>query len=234
MRNLEVPTSIHASTLTTQPTNNTTTNNHDENNDKDSAGISRTSYSSHAANSNIMLWGAIHTLTVPILTKLGYIQQASKPSLIPNHTFLWAVDALPPVKPLPQGVIWGQLQPEHFALVRSRTQIPRQDRTLAVLPNLGIFDENDAERPVAWAFIGLDASLTTLHVEPEFRGRGLAKAITTKLFKEKMGLFWAEGVEKLAHGYVINGNAESEGMCRSLGGRSDWEVYWVRVDLGEV
>lgn len=42
------------------------------------------------------------------------------------------------------------------------------------------------------------------------------------------------GRPRLAHGYVIAGNEESEGMCRSLGGRRGWDVYWLRVDLGLV
>ena len=62
----------------------------------------------------------------------------------------------------------------------------------------------------------------------------MAKAMTVKLFRERMGLFWEEGLTKWAHGYVIRGNKESEGMCRSLKGRSDWDVYWVRVDLAAV
>jgi len=72
-----------------------------------------------------------------------------------------------------------------------------------------------------------------LHVEEAWRDRGLAKAITTKLFREKMDRFWEEGVEQLGHGYVIVGNKASEGMCRSLGGRSEWQCYWLRIDLSK-
>ena len=146
------------------------------------------------------------------------------------------MDALPPLKDLPKGLQWGQLERSkgHFSLVRSRTQIPRQDSTLAVLPNIGIFTTDAEQRLIAWAFVGLDASLTTLHVEPEYRRQGLAKVVTTKLFREKMGMFWEEGMQRLAHGYVIVGNKESERMCRSLGGKNEWEVSWLRVDLGRV
>lgn len=34
---------------------------------------------------------------------------------------------------------------------------------------------------VAWAFLGPDGSLTSLHVEPGHRGRGLAKAVAGRL-----------------------------------------------------
>lgn len=222
MRDLGLPESIHSQASANDMEIAT-----------DHLGLTVADYGSHAANPNIMLWGSIHERTVPILTRLNYIAPGFKTSLVPNHSFVWDVGQMQPLdqRALPEGLRWGQLTPEHFALVKSRTQIPRQDKTLAVLPNLAIF-ETETDRPVDWAFVGLDGSLTTLHTEQEWRGKGLAKMLTTKLFKEKMGRFWEEGVPRLAHGYVIDGNKESEGMCRSLGGVSEWQVYWLRVDLG--
>ena len=227
MKSLDVPTSIHQS----HGDENSTEKQLDI--EKDKVGLSRHDYGGHAADERVMLWGATHEKTSLIIDRLGILTWKYKAALVPNFTFIWDVDSLPPVKTLPTGLKWGELKLEHFALVRSRTQIPRQDRTLSVLPNLGIFVE-DTDQLVSWAFVGLDASLTTLHVESEWRGKGLAKAITTKLFRDKMGIFWEDGIQKLAHGYVIVGNEESEGLCRSLGGRSDWEVYWLRVDLSKV
>lgn len=234
MKALPIPISIHQDVLdakTTQLDNDST---------KDSVGLSRDDYASHMLDPNIMLWGATHERTLPLLQQLGVAGgERFKAAATPNLMFTWDVDALAEERELPEGLLWGELKQSHFALVRSRTQIPRQDRTLAILPNIGIFPDvphpQQAHRkPIAWVFVGLDASLTTLHVEPEWRGRGLAKAITKKLFREKMGLFWEDGVTKWAHGYVIRGNKESEGMCRSLNGSSDWDVYWVRVDLSRV
>lgn len=107
---------------------------------------------------------------------------------------------------------------------------------MASLPSLAIYPAagnggSGGGPPVAWAFIGLDTSVTTLHVEPEWRGRGLGKAVTTKLFKQGMQRFWEDGVQRLAHGYVVMGNDASEGMMRGLGGRDMWKCYWLRVDL---
>ena len=82
--------------------------------------------------------------------------------------------------------------------------------------------------------MGLDSSLTTLHVEPEYRRLGLAKMLTTKLLREEMDNFWQDGIERLAQGYVIVGNEASAGMCRALGGRAEWEVYWIRVDVNQI
>lgn len=198
---------------------------------KDTGGYSRDEYGGHASNPNIMLWGGVHEKNVPILRRLGLIGRDFESLVVPNHTFIWNVDEMADARPLPNDLRWGEVKPGHFALVRSRTQIPRQERTMAVLQSLAIYPV-DSQTPIAWVFVGLDSSLTTLHVEPEWRGKGLAKAITTKLLKEKLGKFWEEGVEKTAFGYVMVGNKASEGMCLSLGGRSDWAGYWLRVDLG--
>ena len=71
--------------------------------------------------------------------------------------------------------------------MKSRTQIPRQDATLAMVPSLALFpstsDLEDVD-PIAWAFLAPDGSLMTLHVEEPYRGRGLAKMLVEKLFRE--------------------------------------------------
>jgi len=228
-KNLPVPTSIHQAVLDADPSNDP---------GADHGGFSQKDYAGHAADTNIMLWGATHERTTEAMKRIGALSYKFKTSLMANYTFVWDVDRMPDPGNLPEGLRWGQLKPEHFHLVRSRTQIPRQDRTLAVLPNIGIFPStSDAHAgsnpdPVAWVFVGLDGSLTTLHVEKAWRGKGLAKAITTKLFKEKMQGLWEPEQIHYAYGFVIKGNEESEGMCRSLGGVSGWMVYWLRVDLG--
>ncbi|KAK6433986.1 hypothetical protein LTR95_009837 [Oleoguttula sp. CCFEE 5521] len=204
----------------------------------DSAGLSKADYAAHASNPNVMLWGSIHARTIPYLKTLDVLSGESSTTVVPNHMFIFDVPSMSIPLDLPPSVRWGRLSKEHFALVRSRTQIPRRDRTLAALPNLGLFPTSgtvlEQASPIAWAFVGLDASLTTLHVEPAHRRIGLAQKLTTKLFREEMDLFFADGMEKLAQGYVIVGNEASKGMCESLGGKAEWTVYWVRVDLGKV
>jgi len=186
---------------------------------------------------NIVLFGAIHSSTVPHLQSLNLLS----PPLLPpnaNHTFVFPLATLPPAKPLPPNLRWGKLSPDHFPLVRSRTEIARQDYTLARLPNLAIFpkDQVDSDAaPVAWGFVGLDGSLTTLHTEKEYRRLGLGMMLSAKLFREEMGRFFdGEGEERLAHGNVLVGNEASAGMCRNLGGEDVGRVCWVCVDLGRV
>lgn len=228
IKHLPVPTSIHQETLLS---------NDDE---QDHSGTSRKDYSAHMLSTSVLLCGAIHEKSIPVFERTNLIKHVFVAGSVPNHEYIFNLDQ-PPMSELlsketllPQDLRWGELQYKHFALVRSRTQIPRQDRTLAELPNTAIFPITtpDADpEPVAWAFVGLDGSLTTLHVEPERRGRGLAKQIATKLFRDKMDIFWEDGMPRLAHDYVIKGNTASVGVSESIGGRSEWDAHWVRVDL---
>ena len=196
---------------------------------------SRDEYGGHAGDPNIMLWGAVHERTAKVLRRLGVVAEQFKTSLHPNHTFVFELDAMPPARPLPEGLVWGELPAKHLGLVRSRTQIPRQEKTLASLPRLAVYQSSDSDGPpIAWAFVGLDGSLTTLHVEEAWRGKGIAKVVTHKLFHECMYRFWDDdGGKRIAHGYVMDGNEASANMCRSLGGKDRWRTYWVRVDLGK-
>ena len=182
-------------------------------------------------NPATMLWGAVHATTTAHLQALGLAATNLLP-VMPNHTFVFPLSALPAPTQLPPTLRWGKLQKQHFPLVRSRTEIARQDFTLARLPNLAVFPVEPADAaPVAWAFVGLDGSLTTLHTEASHRRLGLAMALTAKLFREEMGFFWEEGVERLALGNVAVGNEASASMCRRLGGEDIGQVFWVRVDL---
>ena len=197
---------------------------------------------------NILLLGALHSLTLPHLHSLSLLSPPLLPPT-PTHTFHFPLSALPPPASLPPNLRWGKLSPTHFPLVRSRTEIARQDYTLTRLPSLAIFPvEPEDAAPVAWCFVGLDGSLTTLHTEPEFRRLGFGSALSARVFREGMGRFW-EGEEvvldgdgngaveerlRLAHGNVAVGNEKSAGMCRRLGGREGSVVYWVTVDLGRV
>lgn len=208
----------------------------DDQDQKDFSGTSRGEYAAHMADEKIMLFGAIHSSTAEFLERMGVVKNVygKGAALVPNHTYVFTRARLPKLRlELPEGLRWGELGREHFGLVRSRTVIPRQAKTLAVLRNLAIFDESTGI-PIAWAFIQLDGSLSTLHVEADWRGRALAKMTAIKLFEEKMPELWEDGVEEWAHGYVIEGNMASCGVCEAVGGKRGWYAYWVRVDLGSV
>jgi hypothetical protein len=58
--------------------------------------------------------------------------------------------------------------------------------------------------------------------QEEYRGRGLAKAVASKLFRENVTDFAQDG---LAHADVGFENLQSQGVCKSLNGRVGWSVY---------
>ena len=145
---------------------------------------------------------------------------------------------------LPSGFEYGKVDPKDYSLVKSRTQIPRQDRTLCKLPSVAVYPADNSSttrEPIAWGFLGLDASLTTLHVEPACRGLGLAKSLSLRLFSEDMDIYCQHNPtptgennyvqERYAHADVAIDNRASQGVCESLGGKWHFEVFWIRVDL---
>ncbi|KAF2201770.1 hypothetical protein GQ43DRAFT_21558 [Delitschia confertaspora ATCC 74209] len=189
------------------------------------------SYLRHLLLPSVVTLGAVHHKIAKILLDTGLIC-AEFPGLeAPVNKFLFKISDLPETRPLPDGLRWGEMRPKDIAIVQARTHIPRATHTLLSLKSVAVF-EISTDQPVAWAFSGLDGSLTTLHVETEWRGRGIAKAVAAKVFREYAGSFTVdkEG-NSWAHADVYIGNVQSEAVCRSLGGVALWEIFWVRVDV---
>lgn len=153
--------------------------------------------------------------------------------------YIFRPSSLPETRDLPKDLRWGAVRPQDFALVRSRTAIPRQDATLALLPSLAIFRaEEHNGAPIAWAFLGLDGSLTSLHTEEAFRGLGLAKTLVSKLFREGghpdspvggRNMVVAKEQEMWFHADTALDNVSSRAVCRVLGGQEGWVVHWIRI-----
>ncbi|KAF1353674.1 hypothetical protein BDV97DRAFT_290344 [Delphinella strobiligena] len=198
--------------------------------------VGRGEYEGHMANPNIVLFGALHERTVDLMGKMDVLSQEFVGADIPYRKYMFDLSTeIVRDNTLPEDLVWGQLQPEHFSLVKSRTQIPRQDSTLRQLPNLAIFPR-DSSNPIAWSFLGPDASLSCLHVETEYRGRRLAKILSAKLFQSGMHTYW-QGTwspDSWAHADVAVDNAPSNGVCKSLNGNWSFHVYWVRVDMAKL
>ena len=104
--------------------------------------------------------------------------------------------------PLPPGYAFSTIHTSaDLRLTISRTQIPKTETTLAQLGNCCVRYTPPSSYPpsptspstptppparpilVAWAFLGPDGSLTSLHVEPPHRGLGLAKAVARRLLR---------------------------------------------------
>ena len=183
---------------------------------------------------------------------------------------------------LPPGLEWtgtGQgrdLDEDDIKLALSLTAIPRRVQTMLLLPRLGIWTTKASSASssdggedvngnpvvveqgtlVAWAFLGPDASLTTLHVQPSHRRRGLAQKLTRKLFAQvrdfpnpMLGKATAGTELKLQqqkayagigegqewnHADVLWDNEASAGTMRAVGARACWDDFWAVVDLGRL
>ncbi|OAX82858.1 hypothetical protein ACJ72_02787 [Emergomyces africanus] len=162
------------------------------------------------------------------------------------------------------------IQPRHLDLVISRTNIPLSKDVLEKLPSVALYFDGSSDNmtcsglgatadepsgcasgdiPVAWAFLGLDGSLCTLHVEEEHRGRGLAKVIAKEMMKSGMGAHGGgvftsapgsdgatmDKVKDNDHGRVYADvslqNKASRNVMRKLGGEPAWTVKWVVVEV---
>ncbi|OTA92117.1 hypothetical protein M434DRAFT_12622 [Hypoxylon sp. CO27-5] len=137
--------------------------------------------------------------------------------------WMFRLDDLPHVpSPLAPDMRWQGFRREDIPLMLSRTNIQRTERTIVLLRSTAVY-QNDGTTPVAWALLGPDSSLSGLHCEEEFRGKGFAKAVAIKIFRDHLkdydddGRCWAD---------VAPDNPKSQAVCKSLGGKVAWAVSW--------
>lgn len=142
--------------------------------------------------------------------------------------------------------------PAHFALVQSRTHIPRSKEQLATMFGVAVYYDGsedggckeghgECENPVAWAFLGKDGALATLHVEPEHRGRGLALQLSKEVMRRGMapeGIFGAGGasggdsrIRDWAHTEVAQMNQASRRVMEKIGGEVITMVSWTVIEM---
>lgn len=138
---------------------------------------------------------------------------------------------------LPPGYYFGPMPNEHLPQVVARTSIPRGLDTMASFFSLALFHHSDLT-PVGWGFLGKDASLTSLHTEPDHRGKGLAVLLSKELFRHQNEHFRTLGDEEAdgcqvdwAHADVAEGNVASRKVMEKIGGRVEWETCWIEVEL---
>ncbi|KAF2663009.1 hypothetical protein K491DRAFT_686168 [Lophiostoma macrostomum CBS 122681] len=188
-------------------------------------------YMRHLLTPSVVTLGACHDAIIKICDNAGLIRREFPGHDLPLNKFLFKVSDLPQTRELPEGLRWGEMREKDIDTVKARTSIPRTTQTLLSLKSVGVFEEH-TDTPVAWTFLGLDGSLTTLHTEPQYRGKGIGKAVAAKIFRDyapelavdNEGSAWA-------HADVYKGNVQSEAVCGSLGGSALWTIFWVRVDL---
>jgi ribosomal protein S18 acetylase RimI-like enzyme len=192
-------------------------------------------YLTHLLTPRVVTLGTLNSVLLPALTSRNLIRDDFPGLDAPNGKFIFEVSNTPVPKPLPPGLRWGTVRAQDIEDVQAGTAIPRATETLMRFKRIAVFPDG-ADRPVAWAFLSHDGSLSSMHVKSEYRGQGIAKSLAAKLFRESVEST-AEGEgerDDWAHADVYKGNVQSETVCRSIGGEPMWTVYWVRLDLGRV
>ncbi|KAL3463952.1 hypothetical protein BJX64DRAFT_107959 [Aspergillus heterothallicus] len=141
------------------------------------------------------------------------------------------------------------IQGHHIDLVKNRTNIPRSREALLAMggvalyhgdgPSASIGKQGSGEMPIAWAFLGFDGSLSSLHVEPEHRGRGLAALVGREVMKRGVEVFEPENScsgprgtsEEWYYADVAVDNAASRRVMEKMGGVARWRVAWMVVEV---
>jgi len=201
----------------------------------------------HKYDRNLILIGSLNTSVASLLQNRGWLSSVHPGLKVTYTKYIFARDSIPSTitDELPEGLRWGKVREKDMELVQTRTGIPRPASSLRKFPSVAIFATDTASRgeqdgtPIAWSFIGVDGSLITLHVEEEYRGRGLAKKLAANLFRTALPEAYdmtGEPEGGYAHADVALTNAASKGVCLSLGAKNpnNWEVCWTRLDLDKV
>ncbi|PLB52630.1 hypothetical protein P170DRAFT_453943 [Aspergillus steynii IBT 23096] len=141
------------------------------------------------------------------------------------------------------------LQPRHYELICRRSAVFRTPKSLASFPGVAVYvdtpssssstgADDNGEDPIAWAFLSADGTLAVLHVEPEYRGRGLAEAASREVMRRGMRegrMFLAKGEQGRGKGWVhadvTPGNRASCRVMEKLGGEVSWTVTWTVVEF---
>ncbi|KAI0535759.1 hypothetical protein GGR58DRAFT_426292 [Xylaria digitata] len=136
--------------------------------------------------------------------------------------------ALPEILGDGQRWAWRAVRQEDIPFMLSRGTIDRRERTVKLLPSTALYLDDGT--PIAWAFLGPDSSLSSLHCEEPYRGRGIAKAVAVEVLRDHLGDYsdepygWAD---------VALDNIQSQGVCKSLHGQVGWQISWSRLNLDE-
>lgn len=137
----------------------------------------------------------------------------------------------------PDTLYFAPMEEKHLQIILDRTNIPRTIETVRQLHRVGLFNEDKV--PIAWGMLSKDGSISSLHTEPEYRGKGLAEVVSRRLFADQLQIFMddtdpgAVDTVVYCHADVSAANHASTRVMEKLGGKVMWKVAWIEVELGE-
>lgn len=203
--------------------------------------------------SPVCLAGNVHTTVAALLAEEGLIVRVNQPYGHYNYPAVAGQGNSTPdglCGGLPKGLIWSTIQPSDHADVMAVNNIVRSAATIAHLPSAAIRkvdpkDDGSPGKAVAFGFASGDGSLRTLHVDPEYRRMGLAKAVVGRLLSTGVFAPPREGpfspdenvykemeeLHPLAFASVEKSNVASIKTFEGVKAIWSWDVYWIWVDL---
>jgi hypothetical protein len=134
---------------------------------------------------------------------------------------------------LPEGYYLADMRREHLQMVLDRTLIPRTLKLLYQMESVGLFFKDDPT-PVGWGFLSKDHSISSLHTEPEHRGKNLAVAVGKALLRKGSLISQSKQGVYYGHADASQSNIGSRRVMEKLGGVAKWRVAWIEIDLHEL
>ena len=201
--------------------------------------------SKNSHEEDIIFVGTVHSKTAALLRTYG---NKLNPGLVrddiwgpggPYAKYIWRVPKFSDAgeESLPDGLYYDSIGAPDHNLIIENNDLVKNSQSLRYVPyGIGI---RSAKTGVlaAWAFLGVEGGVRTLHVMPEHRRLGLGRKVAMKAAQEGLTAFdITEGEESVAWGAadIAASNVQSIGLFRSLGARWVQDSFWMRVDLAKV
>jgi ribosomal protein S18 acetylase RimI-like enzyme len=203
--------------------------------------------------SPICLAGNVHSTVAALLAEAGLIAGAGLPY---GHYGFAATQNQPLSQPngssdeLPEGLMWSTILESDYMDVIAVNKFVRNAATIAALPSAAIRtvarkENGDPGKAIAFCFASRDGAVRTLHVDYEYRRKGLAKAVARRLLNSGFfnppakGPFAAdESVRNevempypSAFASIEKSNIASVRTFYGLGAKWRWDAYWLLIDL---
>lgn len=203
-----------------------------------------------------ILVGSLHSSTAQLLEQHGLIH----PGAHAYNKYVLAYNPTGTLPPLPEGIAYTTITAANYNLVMANNSLIRDPQTFANCPTAAIRlvsrkgsgsgVENEGQEGkggegelIAWAFLTGYGSVRSLHVQPEYRGRGLARKVVLKLledawpaeFVSAAGGERSEPCEERERIFHTDIDPENEASIRTFvpvgGVMARSQRYWVDVDL---
>lgn len=219
--------------------------------------LHQTNTPSSSADTDLLFVGHLHATTAQILHDHSLISALNSGG--PYNKYVIRYTSSSSLPPLPSGLQYTTITPADYALVMQENKLIRNVKTFDDVPTAAIrlsdaaaftryhshlsnITDNDTNlhtgQLIAWAIITSYGSIRTLHVQPAFRGLGLARKVVLRLVENQWPAEFVgrQGMEK-DESVVFHTDIDPENQASIRTFAPVGEVlevssrYWIAVDL---